>query len=276
MIRKSVTQAPVSGHAAILSTTAMLVTACLTLPAWGQMSAQAPDNGLTARQSRPGIFVADPNWLSVPTRSELASLYPEGARAGGVTGRVEVECGIAPTGRLANCAIASETPLGYGFGRATLQIMSRFQAKPVASSEPRNIRLQVTWGPGPDGSSFRVAPPPMIVPSSPSPSRPTTASDRPVIIQNAQWEQLPSGDEFASAYPQGAVAKGVEGRTVMNCAVTEDGHLTECKIVSEAPQGQGFGQAAIAVSKFFKMAPTVNGVPVKGGHIFIPLDWKLS
>ncbi|QDH72409.1 energy transducer TonB [Brevundimonas sp. M20] len=39
-----------------------------------------------------------------------------------------------------------------------------------------------------------------------------------------------------------------EGRVVLNCGVQQDGSVTDCRVESEEPAGQGFGPAALRVA----------------------------
>jgi len=50
----------------------------------------------------------------------MAQFYPTRALMLGVEGASRVRCRILATGRLANCALVSEDPAGYGFGEASV------------------------------------------------------------------------------------------------------------------------------------------------------------
>lgn len=58
-------------------------------------------------------------WLRRISLDEANALYPAEAKAGGISkGQVRVKCRIAAEGKLSNCETISETPVGYGFGKA--------------------------------------------------------------------------------------------------------------------------------------------------------------
>lgn len=72
--------------------------------------------------------VGRPTWRSMPTGEMFAASYPAAARAAGVSeARILVDCDIAESGRLSDCAVRSETPEGLGFGAAALGLTSAFQ-----------------------------------------------------------------------------------------------------------------------------------------------------
>jgi protein TonB len=81
---------------------------------------------------------------------------------------------------------------------------------------------------------------------------------------------------MARYYPDRAQRMSVEGRANLSCTVTSKGTLEGCSVVSEDPADYGFGDAAIKMSKLFKMKPkTLDGAPVEGGTVRIPLAFRL-
>lgn len=74
--------------------------------------------------------------------------------------------------------------------------------------------------------------------------------------------------------PDAAKAAEVGGRAIIVCKVKTNGTLEDCRVDSESPEGMGFGQAALRVSKLFKMKPTQkDGTPVEGRTIRVPIAW---
>lgn len=94
--------------------------------------------------------------------------------------------------------------------------------------------------------------PPSVVPDPNAPPPPP----RPPVIGNPSWARTP-----APEYPEAAMAGGVSaGQVTLNCLVSPQGAISDCRIVSETPQGFGFGESAIAAAHAAQISPrTVDG-----------------
>jgi protein TonB len=69
----------------------------------------------------------------------------------------------------------------------------------------------------------------------------------------------------------------VGGHVLLGCSVSAKGTLEGCSIVSEDPAGQDFGNAALKLTRYFKMRPqTKDGQPVGGARINIPITFQLA
>jgi TonB family protein len=85
------------------------------------------------------------------------------------------------------------------------------------------------------------------------------------------WLKRPTPDMLSAVWPKGAG----NGRAIISCKVSTQGTLFDCKVDSEAPEGRGFGAAAIAMTPQLLMRPARhNGQPVVG-NVRIPLNFKL-
>jgi len=90
------------------------------------------------------------------------------------------------------------------------------------------------------------------------------------------WLRKPSAEDLAKYFPDRAQRMGVNGKATISCTVNARGLLEGCSVVSEDPSDQGFGEAAIKMSKLFKMRPmSKDGAPVDGGTVRIPLRFEL-
>lgn len=64
---------------------------------------------------------------------------------------------------------------------------------------------------------------------------------------------------------------------MVQCIVRADGTLGSCSISAEDPSDMNFGDAALQLTRQFRMAPvTRDGTPVEGGRITIPVAFKLA
>lgn len=100
------------------------------------------------RPATPSL-ITSPTWARRPSGSDLARFYPDRAAERGVQGATVTECTIASDGSLRSCSILSEEPGGIGFGRASLQVMSRFRHASYtadgAVAAGARIRVPITW-----------------------------------------------------------------------------------------------------------------------------------
>lgn len=102
------------------------------------------------------------------------------------------------------------------------------------------------------------------------------ASPAPDWITNPDWAEIPTPDQFAEAYPERAKQERVEGGATILCRVLDTGRLSDCSVVSEAPIGYGFGEAALKIAPDLRMKPvTIDGQPVSGGQVRVPLKFKM-
>lgn len=74
--------------------------------------------------------IGKPDWLVRPTADQLMSVYPQRAIRMSKDGRAVLKCGVLATGRVSGCSVADETPEGYGFGSAALQLSKHFKMRP--------------------------------------------------------------------------------------------------------------------------------------------------
>lgn len=80
------------------------------------------------------------------------------------------------------------------------------------------------------------------------------------IIVNPSWAELPAPDDMAGAYPGFAGTAKLSGQANLVCIGAPNGRLAACDVVWEAPEGLGFGRAALEVAPRFRLAPrTVDG-----------------
>jgi len=102
------------------------------------------------------------------------------------------------------------------------------------------------------------------MPAPQTPRAPAPHTGEPPEITNPIWLSRPASAE--RFYPRAAFMRGVEGQVTLACLVELDGRLA-CAIEDEAPTGQGFGEAALALARAHVMQPALrNGAPVRARY----------
>lgn len=95
----------------------------------------------------------------------------------------------------------------------------------------------------------------------------------PPEITNPRWIRQPR--DLARYYPARALARGETGQVVLNCRVDTGGAL-HCSVVSETPEGWGFGDAALRIAQDYRMVPaTQDGQAVEGRYrMRVPFEMR--
>ena len=109
-------------------------------------------------------------YQQTPSADDFATEYPDKAISENRNGNIVVDCIVYPDGSLKTCLVASEQPLNYGFGEATLALTTRFRVKPkLPNGTPtacKQIRLPIRFnlGSGRDAPDIGDLPPPPVRP----------------------------------------------------------------------------------------------------------------
>jgi outer membrane biosynthesis protein TonB len=129
------------------------------------------------------------------------------------------------------------------------------------ASAPYVARAQDVQDAPPEEESASPAAPPEE--ESTSPVAPPNSA-RPV------WRAQPSRRDVERHYPADSLYDHVTGNVILQCLVrAEDGGLL-CVVVSETPEGRGFGEAALKVAQSYRAGPELqDGSPSAGARIRI-------
>jgi Zn-dependent protease with chaperone function len=193
------------------------------------------------------------------------ALWPGEALSQNYDGWVTLRCGFDVHGLAEKCDVASERPLGKGFGKAALVMRPMFKIEPVQGLDGPIEAIKTV------AIRFR-APKAYAIPDEGQRApfgqygdlgqgarsggvgggrisgRPVTMLDYPV------WARAPGFDDLAAAYP--AKGGGIEGYAVAHCRVRRSGDLEGCEATKETPEHHGFGLAAAKLAEAkFKIPP---------------------
>lgn len=83
----------------------------------------------------------------------------------------------------------------------------------------------------------------------------------------------PDAQAFTDNFPVVALARGVSGRAVLECAVTADGG-SQCTAAEETPEGMGFGAAAVALSQGWRFRPHTEGGQPTASVARVPVEFQ--
>lgn len=86
----------------------------------------------TASVVEPKPYVAThPDWLSKPSGDDMARVFPKSAAKKGIEGRATIQCQVNAAGRLVDCTVLSEEPVGEDFGSAAIGLSTIFRMRPA-------------------------------------------------------------------------------------------------------------------------------------------------
>jgi protein TonB len=137
---------------------------------------------------------------------------------------------------------------------------------------------------------------PMVLPAIDEPLSPTAAAvsttvDEPVVrpdptpapppappmIRNPSWLTKPTAAQLDRLYPRRAAVRGISGAATLECRVNAQGGVSGCMVIRELPAGFGFGDAALASTRYFRLSPrTVDGQATEGAKVQIPMGFNLA
>jgi hypothetical protein len=217
---------------------------------WKNMAGM-PRHGPAAQSDK--VYTNLP-WREAPTIADVRAAYPAKAASEKVGGVAIIDCRIGSEGRLSRCETVRESPRGHGFAGAAKTLAPLF-VTPVKTA---------------DGGTAVGARAHVSVAFS------AESLDTPVIGR-PKWVQTPQINDLEAVMPPAARKAGIyKARTSLECQVIAGGAVDGCTVVSQDPPGLGYGDAALMLARFFKLAVwTDEGLPSVGGKVSIPLRFDL-
>ena len=89
-------------------------------------------------------------------------------------------------------------------------------------------------------------------------------------------ERSPTAADIRKAYPQEALDAEIEARVILLCTVQPTRDLA-CTVDSEGTPGYGFGQAALSVSRLFRVKPAEPGATTAPGRqVRVPVRFAVG
>jgi hypothetical protein len=214
--------------------------------------------GRPSDRSRPATFtlIEHPVWAAAPGFADLAVAYPKGG--GGIAGYVGLRCGVRRTGELNHCEILREEPTGRGFGGAARDLSQKFRV----ALDPETLAAR---------TAIQVNLPVRFV-------DPASADFIHRRLGQPIWIQTVDQTTTQELFPAEAASRGLKtGLGVVDCAVSANGALTDCKPLPADPEGAGFSEAAVRVAQVMKMSLwTQEGGPVDGARVKLPVRFDLA
>jgi TonB family protein len=159
---------------------------------------------------------------------------------------------------------------------------------PGRSARRAGLVLTAAAAAGAGGLAWASQPAPVRVVTEAASPPPPVATPQPVQIAQAEppqhapgsprritqpdWAQVPTPDDLARVYPKAADQDHLGGVATIDCRVGQDLRLHACRVAAEVPPEDGFGAAALELSKRFKArAVDREGAPAAGGAVRIPI-----
>jgi protein TonB len=92
----------------------------------------------------------------------------------------------------------------------------------------------------------------------------------------AEWIHMPDFQEMLGYWPAGSWDRGIGGSVELACIVPKPGKPKRCWIISEHPRGIGFGRAALAMSRIFRIKPVLRNDDVLDLPVIVPVVFNIA
>jgi TonB family protein len=199
---------------------------------------------------------------------DAAVLTPEGAAAG-VQSPVKAKCVVSLRGFLHDCRLPNGLPesqqhavwLALEHWRFA---PARYDDLPMAAEHDLDVPLIAP----PAGWSLSETTPASL---RGFPLRPVPTDGHGSVPEGFEVPQLVSGP-VAPQYPQQARERGIEGRVIARCTLTEEGRLEECDVIRSVPF---LDQAVLAMLPARRYTPALYKGKPQRVYFNFPFKFKL-
>jgi hypothetical protein len=91
-----------------------------------------------------------------------------------------------------------------------------------------------------------------------------------------RWIERPPDSAVFALYPEAAFEARVSGATTLECTSTIEGRFSDCSVVEEKPEAQGFAEASTAVLALYRFGPVARIKPeMAGKRVKIAVIWQV-
>lgn len=98
-----------------------------------------------------------------------------------------------------------------------------------------------------------------------------------VTVIRADWAEMLSWADIHPFHPRAALAKGMSGEATITCQVRRNKRAYNCLVRSEQPVGHGFGAAAVAMTRLYRIHPRkVDGKAIDDGRVFFKVGFYVT
>jgi TonB family protein len=123
-----------------------------------------PEPSITPNVLSAPHTVVQPTIAQTPTPADFQRAYPARALDDGVAGAALLDCLVSKAGALTACRIFRETPPGYGFGAAALEVAKNYVMRPRlidgAPVDDAEVQLPVSFSPADPTAPLTLGAPP--------------------------------------------------------------------------------------------------------------------
>ncbi len=137
-----------------------------------------------------------------------------------------------------------------------VEVVSQYAAEPLSNYPNCVIEM-----------SFRSAPP-VLQQRLPAPS--LAELDGAQMIENPEWLDRPDSRAHEINVPSIAVKRHVNGDVLLDCLVREEGRLA-CMVAEEESPGWHWGEAALNLGAYYRIAPQIDGASTFGKRVRVPI-----